>query len=193
MKNDVLTYLKDYKIINIYHYGSHVYGTNNDQSDYDFIAIVEDDIKRFEIRTDKYDLSIYSEKEFLLMSNICFYECLYLDPKYILYETKTYPKLIKDDIRHIVSKQASNSYVKAKKKLMLHADLNTSIKSLFHSFRIIEYGIDLVTTDTIDYVGSAALHKDILLETNMDWNYYQNKYKTAYNSLLTVFRKVAKK
>lgn len=48
-------------------------------------------------------------------------------------------------LRHTISSTSSNSYVKAKKKLTVEKDYDklSSMKSLYHSFRLLNYGCQL--------------------------------------------------
>ena len=69
--------MKDSNILNIYRFGSHVYGTNNEKSDEDFIYVVNN----YQI-TDSIDKHYYTKKEFQSLLNnhdIRILECYFLE------------------------------------------------------------------------------------------------------------------
>ncbi len=82
----------------------------------------------------------------------------------------------------------------AKKKLTVEKDydLNLGRKSLFHSFRIIDYGIQIATHNKIvDYSSCNALFEEIM--NCYTWNEMFDTYKQRYNTLCSEFRIVAPK
>ena len=102
--------------INIYHYGSYVYGTYVEGvSDKDYIIIVPDTAKSEQFKYENIDYNIYTESEWInKMKNndIECLECSFLDKRYILKETKKFDLNVdKDLIRKNISSTASNSFV----------------------------------------------------------------------------------
>lgn len=110
-------------------------------------------------------------------------------------------------LRSSISKKASNSYVKAKKKLIIEEDfhLKTSLKSLWHSFRMVGFGLQMAMnrTSEIDYFDIA---NDLYLEMAEDyldyssfktneafWQFIHEKYQPRHNALMSLFRQYALK
>ena len=90
--------------------------------------------------------------------------------------------------------------MKAKKKLTVETERgveenpeDVGKKSLFHSFRIIEFGKQLAQTGKIENYGcSNELFKEIMYSYS-DWGVLFEEYKKKYNTLLTEFRLLAPK
>ena len=111
-----------------------------------------------------------------------------------------------DKLRRRVSAICGNSWSKARKKLEIpEEDDYIALKSLFHSIRILSYGIDLAETGNIDF-------KNVLIDANSNkkitcsnlWNRIQQKYDSGWrwkefkekytpiqNKNATEFRKIA--
>jgi hypothetical protein len=187
---------------NVYRFGSRVYGTNTAQSDHDFIIVRESEIPRedFSAQCGAYNATAYSTQEFqrqIDAHEISVLECLWLGPEHILLE-KVKPRfnLDKSKLRASLSARASNSWVKAKKKLTVSQDFNEYIakKSLFHSFRILSFGIQIATKGQIvAYDEVNNLWQSILENSNTDWEYYYSQYHQRHNRMQSEFRKVAPK
>ena len=104
--------------LNVYHYGSFVYGTfQKNVSDYDYIVIIPDalnelDNKQFE--KDNCQYSFYTQsawQERLDKNEVDAIETYFLPEKYIIKETvKFSTNIIKEKIRENFSKTASNSF-----------------------------------------------------------------------------------
>jgi hypothetical protein len=185
---------------NIYQYGSRVYGCNTDASDYDFIAIQDGLETKSEIIIDNINITVYNNTEFekeIEQHEISIFECLFLPADKIVKEERKFEfNLSLPQLRKSISEKASNSFVKAKKKLIVAEDFAPYIgkKSLFHSFRIILFGIQIAKYGKIvDYSAANHLYNEIVLNESNDWNYYFNKYKQSHNELMTEFRKLAPK
>ncbi len=81
--------------------------------------------------------------------------------------------------------------MKCKKKLTVEKDYNPYIgkKSLWHSFRILMFGIQMLETGKIyDYSCANFLYDEIVNNPENDWNYYKEKYQKLYNSYKSKFR-----
>lgn len=117
-----------------------------------------------------------------------------------------YNYLRPDLLRSSLSKKSSNSYVKAKKKIILEKDfdLKTSLKSLWHSFRMVSFGLDILNSRYNDCHFSICndLYHE-MCEDYLDyhsfgspdefWDFIHDKYKPRHNALMSVFRDYAKK
>lgn len=185
--------------LNIYHYGSFVYGTFKEGvSDYDYIVIVPDDMsemdeKQYEFNNCQY--TVHSESSWQEMLDRCdvdAVESYFLPEKFIVKETKRFDaNITKEKIRNSFSHVASNSFVKCKKKLEVEESYNPTVgkKSLWHSLRIIDFGIQILKHGKIvDYSSMNKLYNEIVLSEETDWEYFKCKYKPIYNSLKTTFR-----
>lgn len=215
-------------IKHIYAYGSHVYGSNDKDSDIDYIVIVDNMIiPERQVSNNGYDFNIYTEKRFrekLDAHHIDALECyfLYGNPSVnhnIILTSQT--ELFKDfeidlnKLRASISATSSNSWVKAKKKIILEhdRDIDTGIKSLYHSLRILEFGCQIAAHGKIvDYGALNVLKSELKFNSNLFiaknatnyinnpqavcenlWKYLKDTYKDSYNTLATAFRKLAPK
>ncbi len=187
------------RALNVYHYGSFVYGTFIDgKSDYDYIVVVpntmsEYDEQQFEFENSQY--TIHSERNWQEMLDRCdvdALECYFLPKQFVVKETKKFiADITRDKVRASFSHVASNSFVKCKKKLEVLESYapETAKKSLWHSIRIIGFGIQILTLGQIvDYGESNKYYKDIVQCENNQWEYYKEKYKPKYNAMKTAFR-----
>ncbi|WP_286077485.1 nucleotidyltransferase domain-containing protein [Thomasclavelia cocleata] len=183
-------------ILNIYQHGSRVYGTASEKSDYDYICIVEDDFFDKEILLEgNHDYHFVSKSYWIKKckdNNLDFCECYFLPDEYKVKETFV-PEftLKKSKLRSNFSHISSNSFVKCKKKLTVEKDYNPYIgkKSLWHSFRILMFGIQMLETGKIyDYSCANFLYDEIVNNPENDWNYYKEKYQKLYNSYKSKFR-----
>lgn len=180
-------------VLNLYYYGSKVYKTNSENSDHDFIAVVKEKFKE-QFLSDEIDIIFYTVEEFQLLIDvheISVLECLFLDKTFILKDChKFYFKLDLQKLRHSISKKSSNSFVKFKKKLIIKEDfdLNCSRKSLFHSIRIVEFGIQIAKHSCIiDYTSLQDIYEQIFEHESLED--LLKIFKPIHNQVLTEFRK----
>jgi hypothetical protein len=194
------------KIIAIIPYGSSVY-CNKKPSDYDFIVIVDNSFASQDIhnRTD-IDISIIDKKlfiEHITLNKVRALELLYTPFEtnnfFIIPEFKSelinYRKNIisPQKIRENFSKTTSNSYVKAKKNLIIQSDYDymSSLKSLWHSIRIANFGIQMVSNKNVNFQSCNDLYIEIqntYQEYNNDdkekmWQKLHEKFKPIYNKV----------
>lgn len=181
----------------LYSYGSRVYGTERPDSDYDYVIVtdkegfVSEQGETAELSVQAYHIDEW--KKLLERHDIMAMEC-----NFSPYDDLTLPfTLSKGTLRSSISKVASNSWVKCKKKLTVEEDARlVGIKSLFHSFRIPMFGIQIATTGGIyDYSCANDLWKEMepLIESDTTWEEIYEIYKPRHNELMTEFRKVAEK
>lgn len=208
--------LKDYDVISIFPYGSRVYGTNSNNSDYDYIAVFRDGTVKNEFSLEKSgkwtgdiscvhkdylnNIHTYNYSSFVKLiekHKISALECIFLPEDKILCNRKKYQfKLDLGILRSSISEKASHSWVKAKKKFEVEKDKNVYIakKSLFHSFRIIDFGKQIAKNGKIiDYSSTNDLWLEIYNNTSEEWKDYFELYKTKHNENLTEFRELAPK
>lgn len=200
--------IRDNNILNIYIHGSKVYGTSSPNSDTDYIVVedlellpfktVEDENNSDTIKVENDDYSFISKENWknqALNNSLDFVEVFYSPIQFKVKETYI-PEftLDKELIRRNFSKVSSNSWVKCKKKLEVEKDFDPYIgkKSLFHSLRILIFGIDLLKNETINYQKANYLYKEIVLNDFIDWNYFKDKFQPLRNQLKTEFKEVYK-
>lgn len=199
MKDEILDILKsklnilEDNICSLYLYGSKCYGTYTEESDYDINVITYNNIGNFEYSYNKYDLHILSKKHFeqlLLNNDIQALESILYNPKIL--EKHIFNFEINDHLfRKNVSSICSNSWVKAKKKI-LQNDILLGQKSLFHSIRIPIYAKQIKETNNIYDWQAANKYWDNIKEIE-DWDILKSKYKNIKNKCMTDFRKLCPK
>jgi hypothetical protein len=187
----------------MYPFGSMVYDTHLPGSDCDFI-VVHDGECTDHISYGDIDINLYSEDDFRRMlddNRIDALECMYIPDACI--EHITFDVTINlDKLRRSISAICSNSYVKCKKKLADGEDY-IGKKSLFHSLRIADYGIQLARFGKIasftvpisntlspNYDSFSDLWIEILCEYTT-WEELNDKYKSIANSIRSEFRLLA--
>ena len=179
--------------LNIYEYGSVVYGCNSINSDKDYI-VISDIIGDAQISVGNEDFNIYSTKTFqekLNNNDISALECMFLDKKHILKETIKFDfEINKENLKESLGKLSSNSYAKCHKKLTVEKDLNPYVakKSLWHAFRIIMFGIQILETGKINDYTCANVLRDRILEMPDNWDNIKFVFKPEFNELKTKWR-----
>jgi predicted nucleotidyltransferase len=183
------------RIFNIYLFGSLLYGTHEEEvSDYDVIMVANNSVEAIEIKGDLYNIHIYTPDKFkadLDWHRINNLECIFAPDWARLKENIDYKsgfKLNKNKLRHSISHISSNSWVKAKKKL-LDGEYRTGIKSLFHSIRIPIFAIQIAKSGTINDFSAGNYIWERLKEKNWTAEELQSEFKNEHNSILSQFRK----
>ena len=166
--------LDDKDIINVYPYGSRVYGTATEKSDYDFIVVYKSAFlpngafRNNAISSEDRTIQgvCYSRSGFQDALNnyeIGAIECMYLPDEMVLRQVwpfKNYKWDKKEMSRRIITK-ASDSWHNAKMRLS-DDDLETSKKGLWHALRILLFGIQLKEHGKIiDFTEANALRTKI--------------------------------
>lgn len=183
-------------ILCVYPYGSRVYGNFNINSDCDYIVIVKNKTNE-QFSDNLININYYTNEEHqnrLDNHEISALECFFLE-KNLVYETCKFSfKLDLSKLRNSLSANSSNSWVKCKKKLTVEQDYDLSIgrKSMFHAFRIINFGIQIATTGRIiNYSSCNTLYYEIFAHN--EWQDLFDTFKERYNKICTEFRIVAPK
>jgi predicted nucleotidyltransferase len=192
------------KVINVYFYGSHCYETNTESSDFDYIIVYDQDIDVSDTMITNMsgnilNATLVSPKHFQNMIDahrIDAIECLFVREDY-KYESIQFDFVLNlEQLRRSISAVCSNSWVKCKKKIEIGEDY-IGKKSLFHSLRIADYGIQIAKEGKIvsfDKPYSKLLkyssYKDLLDEimSYTEWNDLKNKYQELANNLRSEFR-----
>lgn len=179
-------------ILMTYPYGSRVYGSNREDSDHDFIIVVEsDDEISYNVNYSTTDFTVYSKTLFIKKikeHHIDVLECIFQkknDP------FVKYFKLNKEKLRRSISGVSSNSFVKCKKKLA-QGDYLIGKKSLFHSLRILGFGTQIALSGRIIDYSAYNHYLDKIMEMNTnDWQAYKNVFQPVYNKRKSAFRILA--
>ena len=198
------------RIMYISDYGSKVYGTLTKKSDTDVVVILDSDDYFYEVSVfeeHKLDLHIISFREFerlLQKHDIMALETYYQFPR--SFQSLFDFNLIHDTLRRSVSSVCGNSWSKARKKLEIPEESDyIGIKSLFHSIRILSYGIDLARDGKIDFknvlidaksgekISCSELWEAIQeqYESSWRWQEFKAHYTPIQNANATLFRKIA--
>lgn len=204
--NIIKKMLPDSTIHNIYQYGSRVYKTNKPTSDYDYIIIADNVQDHNQIDSYSKDISLhtYSIDTFQnLIDNhkISALECFFLPDEHKIMDTVRFTfNLDKSLLRKEISQKSNHSWVKAKKKLEIEKEYYIGLKSLFHSFRIVDFGIQIAKDGMITNYSSTfclelwdEIFKYYIDGRNVDWFFYAEKFRHRNNQILTEFRKYAEK
>lgn len=198
--SEILGTISSGDILNIYTYGSVVYGTNTNLSDEDYIIVVKDGVIESQSECNSAahntDIIIYTEscfKQKIEEHEISVLECLFLPDELKYEEIKFKFVLDKGRLRNAISAKCSNSWVKAKKKLIVEKDYNPYIakKSLYHAFRIINFGWQIGKYKMIFYYKFNMLPE--ILAMPDDWDLLKAKYQSKFNYAISEFRKICPK
>lgn len=185
------------RIFNITIFGSRVYGTHTDNSDWDIIIVAKNSVESIEIKSDLYNIHIYTPDKFKqdldwhMPKNL---ECQFAPDWAKLKEDLKFDfKLNIPKIRHATSHVSSNSWVKAKKKLQIANEYNIGVKSLFHAIRIPMFSTQIVNFGEILDFQCANWIWSKIKEKEWSWEDLDKEFKEVHNSTLTDFRKVTTK
>jgi len=187
-------------LLDKYCFGSRVYGTHNDDSDYDYIVV---DSKYYASMDT--NIHVYTQKDFqraLDQHEIAALECFFLPEEFKIKQTCNFKfTLDKAKLRRSISTISSNSFVKGKKKLTVMGDYDKKlgIKSVFHSLRILEFGIQIgYNGKIVNYGAMNWLLTDLYkitegLENQSAWEVIEDKYKKLYNAKASEFKQLCPK
>lgn len=217
--NEMKTYTKqelDEHTICSFGYGSVIYGTVTSMSDVDVVVIVDDSLdfseyvnSIYEIKENnngiEFDTQYINESHFIEMvknHNILALESLWLPENTMelsKYKYHKYFTLDKWKLRQSISAVASNAWAKCHKKLTVEKDYDfyRGLKSLFHSLRVIIFGIQIAKYGKIvDYSEANYIWRD-LWENDIcpshKWEDYKSKYQPVMNALRSEFVKLCPK
>lgn len=172
------------KVRNIYVYGSRVYGTARDGSDWDIIMIASHllahEEKRATVNGALLNIHIITPDKFtsdLKLPNIMNLECLFapewakLQEKMVLSTEINIKKLIKNNLA-----QSYSSWNGGKLKIQKY-DIYRGQKSIFHSLRMLMFAIQIAEHGKIiDYSEANSLYSEICDCEEFEWDYFKEKY-----------------
>jgi predicted nucleotidyltransferase len=183
-----LTGLPEHKILNIYMYGSRVYGTYNENSDYDFLVLANSLEEKREVRDCLYNVHtivpnmFYDDLNGHKMQNL---ECLFAPDFAKIQESREYSLEIDfDNLKKRALAQSYDSWHKGKYKLN-EGDIYRGKKSMFHSIRILCFARQIVRYGKIKDFSEANKYWYQIDECEKTrWNYYSRKYFCLRRSLI---------
>ena len=184
-----------FKVKGVYGFGSRVYGTVTRDSDSDFIVVGNASAPEVEYNNGKLNVHVIVPdlfEKYVRDNHIKAAECLFA-PDWA--KLKNYPIewVYKEaSFRHNISHNVSNSWVKCKKKLA-QGDYYIGVKSMFHSLRIVDFGIQIAKDGRIsDFTSSNWIWSD-LKSKEWTWEELDDTYRLLRNERLTEFRKLTTK
>lgn len=194
--------ITDPRILNVYRFGSIVYGSYDYDydSDEDYIVVAD---KWFDSMN--LNVHVFTVNDFQRLLNngeIQMLECYFVDPKFVLKQEHTFTlNLDLFKLRTSISTITSNSWVKGKKKLTVMGDydLRLALKSIFHSLRILDYGIQIASNGKINDYSSMNYVLSDLWKLSKDYHYEElwekinQKYKKLFNGLSSQFKQLCPK
>ncbi len=192
------TKTKDEDVVCAYLYGSRVYGNFRNDSDYDYIVILHPNKRKEQFSDNLINVTFYSLGEHsvrLTNNEPSAMECYFLPKEFVLKEDwMSIINVVHFKLRESFSAKASNSWVKAKKKLTVTESYNDYVgkKSLWHALRLLDFGTQIARDGRINDYGSCNGFYDEVMYCN-DWNEMFEKYKKLYNKKSSEFKKFAPK
>lgn len=197
-------YLNDNNVLNIYQFGSFLYGSQNCYeghiSDEDYIIVAQEYFDSNDINIHVY--TYYQFKHNLSLCDIQMMECYFAPDEFKIKETvKLNFTPNPYYIRKSTSTISSTSWVKGKKKLTISADYDLwlAIKSIYHSLRILNFGYQILLNGKIvnfsemNYVLYDMIKMSETLKRNDLWEAIDTKYRQKYNSLKSEIKKIVPK
>ena len=191
--------LPEWKILNIYMYGSRVYGTFNYDSDYDFLVIDNSLDRDREIKHGKYNIHIHTPDKFqddLWKYQMVNLECVFAPSFARIQETIEYKKAFGFEpikFKKSIFKQSHNSWMKSKMKFR-EMDIERATKSLFHSMRILMFGIQVISENSIfDFSEANYYWQEISDIDEYKWNFFKEKFLPRKKDMEEILMKMEPK
>jgi len=178
------------KVKNIYMYGSRVYGTYHEKSDYDFIVVASSLVDSSEVRIGDYNIHVHTPDKFrrdLFDFDMHNLECIFAPNFAKIQEKVKYNdanfSIKTSALEYKAMSQSFNSFHKAKLK-MLSGDILIAKKSLFHSFRILDFAKQIIENGVIvDFSSTNDIWNNIQKEESSEWSHYKDTYLDHKRSL----------
>ena len=177
-----LSNIPEHKIRAIYLYGSRVYGTNHPGSDYDFRVIACSLDREKELRDSKYNIHINTPDKFqddLYNYRAVNLECIYAPSFAVVKEDISYRESFKINpakLKKAFLSQSHDAWHKGKIKL-LDMDIERGLKSIFHSMRILIFGLQILEHgEIIDFSEANDYWAEIDGCDQFKWNYWKDNF-----------------
>gem|GEM_PF-2095706 len=186
------------RIRNVYQFGSRVYGTSTEQSDWDFILIsdleteVEEHLARGDVNAAIYDRGTF--ERLLENASVWALECMFLPPSMVWKEELDLRPAIRLDpatLRESVCAEAGFAWNKARRIFLKEHDPYRGKKNLFHSFRFLHYGAQLAREGRIVDYGAANHHLAAMRALpGGDWNAHRAAFQGEHRTLRHAFTRL---
>jgi len=168
------------RIWNIYMYGSRVYGTHRNDSDYDFVVTASSLHKHKEINDGEFNVHIWTLDAFrdmVWMHDMGALECFYAQQSAIILEKSPIKfRYSAHKMKWAALSKSHKSWVNGKIKLR-ECDILRAQKSIFHSLRILDFAKQILSHDKIvDFSSMNHIWKEIENEGEAEWAYYRKRY-----------------
>lgn len=184
----------------VYLYGSRVYGNAQLHSDWDYV-VVREGVEKGDIRQGMVNVKLVSPGHFQRLLDehrMTALECLFLPPEKTL-KAPTTPwrfKLDKAQLFETVSARSDQDWAKAVKRFNSSFDRATELergkKSLYHSIRLLMFGIQIAKHSSIvDYGEANPIFEEIMTNPSTSWEDYKTEWKPKREKLLEELRSVA--
>lgn len=192
-KEEIIDIIKIHplKVRNIYLFGSQVYGTQREDSDYDFIVIACSMLAKQEIRHDKFNIHVHTPDIFL--DGLREYQMQYLECIYAPEFAKIQEKMVQPDknfslkfemLKYKGMNQSFTAFHKAKERI-IEGESFRGVKSLWHSLRILDFFKQIIEKGKIEDFSSCNEYWKMILDDlenghdnggDDDWDFYKGKY-----------------
>lgn len=184
------------KVLNIYQYGSHVYGNAGQDSDFDFIIVYKSALlengsfKNNAISNDNRTIQAvcYSRTGFIDAINnyeIGALECLFLPDEMVIqkkWDFKIQEFVVTYMVDKIITKASDSWYVAIKRKQ--NDDVIAAKKGVYHALRILEFGLQLKEHQQIkNYSASNWLKEKIMRDDDFHTKDYLEMRDDLMNKL----------
>eukprot|EP01080_Neovahlkampfia_damariscottae_P002222 gene2222-2396_t len=205
----VKDFVNEETVLNAYIFGSRAYGTDTQDSDWDYIFVVTDDFNykldsnsekqifkindnkkgfRIMISTNDYNISLYKKSTFtkLVEENMIWVLfCIHVPKEFILKEKvnfKTIPVRF-SQIQKSILTESSRCWRKAK-NLFKEKQYIKAKKLLVYTFMYIDWGIQIYKYDTINDNSCAKEKREkIIFDPSNDWKHFEQLYLKEYLKL----------
>jgi len=178
--------LKEDDVLNIYLYGSRVWGNYTEDSDWDFTIILKDGIlfNNEEISKGNVDANIHSYSKFielLQQHDMRTLICINLASNFIWKQTvdfKKYFTLNRELLRVQVSTIAQKAFACAKIRIQKENQIKKGKKNLAQSLRYYLFGIQIAKDGFISDLECAnQFQKNVMDDPTENWDELKKKYK----------------
>jgi predicted nucleotidyltransferase len=206
---DLLNYfpeLKQTKLLNVYLFGSRLFGTATEKSDFDFLIICDDYNGDFVLNRNEepsIDLSIMSSKTFKQkVLNLSYHELItiWFPKEYIFLELLPGIEILNHEIdtsklRSTLSLQAKQVWERSKEKFEMK-DYQRGKKGITHALRIFELGSQIAKDGIISDFSLANEFHFLMFEKYQkeeNWKTVNEVFRPMYIEKHEIFKKNAPK
>lgn len=182
------------EILNVYPFGSRVYNTHNDNSDYDFVIvgsefITENHLAFGNYRNKSINAIIYKTTTFaqkLREHSVHALECFYLPDEQTLLKTVYFNLYLDMDLlKQRILQKANYDWNKSQKRFEAGKLLKAK-KSLFHSLRVLDFGLQILEHGKIiDYTKPAKFWQEINTNNSTNWEIFEGLFGQQFDDMVS--------